>query len=50
MIIFLLVLAILTAIISFFYSRYLYGRILARLSFIEACPGLYDKEWWLDEN
>lgn len=50
MIIFLLVLAILTAIISFFYSRYLYSRILVRLSFLEACPGLYDKEWWLDEN
>ena len=50
MIIFLLILAILTAITSFFYSRYLYGRILDRMSFIEACPGLYNKDWWLDEN
>lgn len=50
MIIFLLILVILAVITSFFYSRYLYGRILSEMAFIEACPGLYDKEWWLDEK
>lgn len=50
MIIFLLSIAILNSILAIFYARYLYGRILLRLSFLEACPGLYDKEWWLDEK
>lgn len=50
MIIFLLIIAILNSILAFFYARYLYGRVLSRLSFIEACPGLYDRDWWLNEE
>lgn len=50
MIIFFLIIAILNSILAFFYARYLYGRVLSRLSFIEACPGLYDKDWWPDEK
>lgn len=50
MIIFLLIIAILNSILAFFYARYLYGRVLSRFSFIDACPGLFDEDWWSDEK